>query len=247
MNNKNIILIILFLCAILIVAFAFVYPSLKSTENEANNLNSTNGNGAHNSNETNDSNITTITKVGNESGPFVMVGAQADTPNYSLENLGQLSDLIVFGTLIEIKPAAWSTPDGEEPAGVTRSSGVFEDGTPYQMISIKLKPDEMIYTDLIFEIEDTYKGNETSGKVAIRVIGGEYSDISFPNPSESVDLRQFKEGDKYIVCLVNDRGPLKDIEPKHYSLREKLPLQDDGTFFYKNKNVTIEDVKNAIP
>ncbi|WNY26447.1 hypothetical protein [Methanolapillus ohkumae] len=101
------------------------------------------------------------------------------------------SDLIVYGTVKEIKPSFLDSNDGTKLSQLTFNYS--QDGPIARSDNIT------IYTDIIFTVNDWAKGN-SSDEITVRLIGGEVNNVvqyreMWPSPWD------FKEGGQYLLYL----------------------------------------------
>ncbi|MDV0446972.1 hypothetical protein MsAg5_08400 [Methanosarcinaceae archaeon Ag5] len=108
-------------------------------------------------------------------------------PAYSPEDLPNESDLAFYGTVKEIHPSYWSTPDGQTPEN------------PQQAFHYD---NYCIYTDIVFTVTDPAKGNP-GDEVVVTFLGGEVDDfvIFFDGPLSPWDFEKQKEGQEYLLYL----------------------------------------------
>lgn len=160
--------------------------------------------------------------------PVVNISSNASYPYYSYEELAEKSDLIVVGKITRKETPKWSTKDGKQPAGVQIKESVNEHGDKVIDYYTDLLPGETIYTDMVYQIDESYKGKPGSDKIVIRSFGGtvgsfHMNDIDFLNPED------FNEKETVLLYLVKDDGSIKDIGPEHYVVLPggKLTFADD--------------------
>lgn len=110
-----------------------------------------------------------------------------------LDDLIRDSERIVIGTVDEVYPGRWSTPNGESPSRATAM-------------------DFIIISDVNFHVAQALKGNVDEVDIRIREFGGQAGqDSVIISASEHYDL-----GQKYLLFLIEDTGPTADIEPGHF-------------------------------
>jgi len=124
------------------------------------------------------------------------------TQEDSLENLTidqkiERAELIVIGRARTILPSRWLAPKGNEtrnpsPEEVFRSGGLF--------------------TDTLITIDQILKGSFNQPKVRVRSYIGETEQVRWVNSSEP----SFERGQIYLLFLVKDIGPTKNVDPGDY-------------------------------
>lgn len=160
--------------------------------------------------------------------PIVDISSNASYPYYSYEELTEKSDLIVVGKIIRKETPKWSTKDGKQPAGFRIEESLNEHGDKVIDYYTNHSPEETIYTDMVYLIGKSYKGEPDSDKIIIRSFGGtigsfHLNDIDFLNPED------FKEQETILLYLVKDGGSTKDVGSEHYVVLPggKLTFSDD--------------------
>lgn len=128
-------------------------------------------------------------------------------PSYiemKLDYLITEADLIVIGNPNTINPSRWNTPDGKLPRGTTVNT---------------ISPNMVIFTDVIFRIEDTIKGLVNQNTVRIRSVGGMVGeDKMIVSGIASLEM-----GKSYLLFLGEDTtGGTANIDPGHYFVRGGL-------------------------
>ena len=124
------------------------------------------------------------------------------TQEDSLENLTidqkiERAELIVIGRARTILPSRWLAPKGNEtrnpsPEEVFRSGGLF--------------------TDTLITIDQILKGSFNQPNVRVRSYIGETEQVRWVNSSEP----SFERGQIYLLFLVKDIGPTKNVDPGDY-------------------------------
>lgn len=107
------------------------------------------------------------------------------------------AELIVIGRARTILPSRWLAPKGKEtrnpsPEEVFRSGGLF--------------------TDTLITIDQILKGSFNQPNVRVRSYIGEREQVRWVNSSEP----SFERGQIYLVFLVKDIGPTKNVDPGDY-------------------------------
>ncbi len=143
----------------------------------------------------------------------VTIPMSGEIPALSLNELADQSEAIVIGTVKEISPSRWNTPDGKRRGKTVDDIGEFD----------------TMYTDISISVEKYLKGSLNKDEVIVRTEGGEdnYTIVT-------VDYEpSFKEGEKVLVYLRSDTYPFtKDVGQSHYVVtgysQGKFSLTDDG-------------------
>ena len=133
------------------------------------------------------------------------------------EEMENRADLIVYGTVKEILPAQWDTPDGSDPSIQTKNMYSTEG---YQL-----------YYDTLIVVEDIYKGELESKEIYVRSSGGSTDKVKMICDSSAV----YNENDKVILYLFEDNGTRsQNLGPEHYFAYPK-----QGQLFVKNDKTVI--------
>lgn len=143
----------------------------------------------------------------------VAIPIGGEIPALSLNELADQSEVIAIGTVKEISPSTWNTPDGKRRGKTIKDIGELD----------------TMYTDVSIGVEKYLKGSLNKDEVIVRIEGGEdnYTTVTIDyEPS-------FKEGEKVLVYLRNDTSPFtKDVGQRHYVVtgysQGKFSLTDDG-------------------
>ncbi|WNY25521.1 hypothetical protein [Methanolapillus millepedarum] len=199
-----------------------------------------------------------------------------NTPGtYIYVQLGRTSELIITGTVVEIQPSVWNTPDGTAPEELvlmmqtqqTQMQQTQMQQTQAQQtqmppmqthqipahtktaantVEIDLSPDKRIYTDVVIQIDKIHKGN-TESPIVIRTYAGTVDNVRFESDIEPED---FVGGKEYFLFLEKDSGPLKNTGEPHYVVSGpagKILLLENGTGVDNNgKIVNMTDVKKSV-
>lgn len=108
--------------------------------------------------------------------------------------------LIVQGTVAEVHPSRWNTPDGQLPPGTTAANISF---------------DSAIYTDYTIAVDRVLRGTLASETVRVRTLGGQVGPDSY---REDFDAR-FAQGQRVLLLLGPDQDPLTErVGPEHYEV-----------------------------
>jgi len=168
---------------------------------------------------------------------------------YTYEDMTEEADLIVQGRIIKIDESKWSTPGGEIPKGlkITDSKKKDELGEKIYYWDLALEWNEIIYTDMTFEIEKCYKGN-ASNEIIIRTPDGTTGKYPYRFQminNGALNLEDFKEGEEYIFFLTEDTGYfMNEIGPQHYYVmtpRGKLSLSDGTWTNHSGEKIELEN------
>ncbi|WP_440946571.1 hypothetical protein ACSAZL_21455 [Methanosarcina sp. T3] len=149
----------------------------------------------------------------------------------SPDKLAKNSDLIFIGSVKEILPARWNTPDGEQP------ENVLED----------LDSNEVIYRDVVISVNEYLKNSLSSNEVVVRVLGGTVGNLSMGAEDEP----SFEPGEDVLLYLVDDTHPAtKDLGPEHFVVcgcfQGKFSLSEDGKAVSKGETVELEEMLKLI-
>ena len=131
----------------------------------------------------------------------------------SPEDLAKKSNLILIGSVKEILPARWNTPDGKPPENAFEGSGL----------------NDVIYRDVVISVDQYLKNPLSSNEVVVRMLGGTVGNLTL----DVEDEPSFEPGEDVLLYLVEDTKPAtKDLEPEHFrvtgSFQGKYTLTGDG-------------------
>jgi hypothetical protein len=190
-------------------------------------------------------NLMTTDSSANEE--IIQISSNASIPYYTYSEMKEKSDLIVYGTVVEISNSKWSTSDGKQPKGVHKEERITEKGEKGIYFTFDLLPNEGIYTDMTFLIEECYKGNITkSEKIIIRSFGGTVGEFKM-NDVEALNPEDFKEGEKLVLYLTKDAtGTIKDVGPEHYVIltpRGKLSFNGEVLINADGEKVSLNETQ----
>jgi hypothetical protein len=152
--------------------------------------------------------------------------------HYNHEELSNYSDTILIGTVKEILPSRWNTIDGRQP----------------NKTLTELNPiDELIYTDIIINVDKYFKNPLASHEVIVRVINGTVGNVSMKSDAEP----KFEKGEKVLLYLIKDTNPsTKNIGSEHFIVTDfyesKFTLTDDGKAIGFDENTTLNELLNTI-
>ena len=149
----------------------------------------------------------------------------------SPEDLAKKSDLILIGSVKEILPARWNTPDGEQPEDAFEGSGL----------------NDVIYRDVVISVDQYLKNPLSSNEVIVRTLGGTVGNLTLAVEDEP----SFEPGDDVLLYLVEDAYPAtKDLEPEHFrvtgSFQGKYTLTGDGKAVKSGEAVELEELLRII-
>jgi hypothetical protein len=144
-----------------------------------------------------------------------------------LDELNKNSDLVIIGSVKEILPARWNTPDGEQP------ENALED----------LDLHEVIYRDVVISVDEYLKNSLSSNEVVVRVLGGTVGNLTM----DVEDEPSLEPGEDVLLYLVNDTNPAtKDLDPEHFVIcgcfQGKFSLSEDGKAVSKSETVELEEM-----
>ena len=121
-------------------------------------------------------------------------------PHYTQRELKENSDLIIYGKILYVSEAKWSTPDGKHPEGISMTKRINEKGDQIVDFAVDLKVNEFIYTDMFFQVETIYKGNLETDQIIIRLPSGKVDELkSTANLGHNAE--DYKVGDEAIFFL----------------------------------------------
>ncbi|WP_321416915.1 hypothetical protein [uncultured Methanomethylovorans sp.] len=126
--------------------------------------------------------------------------------------LNQQSELIINGTVKEILPSKWNTPDGK------RRGNAIED----------IPENDTMYTDIIIKVDQCLKGSLEDQEIRVRTMGGKDEIVRIDYEDEP----SFKENEQVLLYLHNDTNPgLENIDSNYYyitgAMLGKFTLTDD--------------------
>ena len=126
-------------------------------------------------------------------------------PPPTAEQFAQWFDLIVSGTVIQVLPPQWSTPDGKRPPGITQKD-VPDTYLILTPVAIKLDGPPLV---------NRVDANVTSGVIVVATFGGQIGKDGFKinDPSQHLQMRQ------HLLLGLTDRPLLRgrDSTPYRYS------------------------------
>ncbi|NPE29220.1 hypothetical protein HNV12_14920 [Methanococcoides sp. SA1] len=141
------------------------------------------------------------------------------------------ADIILTGTVKEILPSKWNTVDGKRP------HESIDDFEWY----------DMIYTDVVVNVDEYLKNPSPEKEVTVRVFTGTVDkDIMTADYEAS-----FQPGEKIFLYLVEDEWKYtKDLGPKHYfvlgSKQGKFTLNEDGKAARPDMDTTLEELRKTL-
>lgn len=167
----------------------------------------------------------------NASDAPMIIGVSYELIYLSPEDLANKSDLILIGSVKEILPARWNTPDGEQP------ENVLED----------LNWNDVIYRDVVVSVDDYLKNSLPSNEVVVRVLGGTVGNLGMDVEDEA----SFEPGEDVLLYLVEDTSPAtKDLGPEHFRVtgisQGKYTLTGDGKAVKFGETVELEELLRII-
>jgi len=149
--------------------------------------------------------------------PIYLITYGGSMPYYTYEDLIERSDLVAVGHIVRKEEAKWScTEDGKQPEGVQVKESINGQGDKvfdYSLEGVTFPPDT-IYTDMVFLIEKSYKGDPDSQEIIIRSFSGTVG--AFRMNDGGLNAQDYKEGEEMMLFLRKDSGSTKDIGPEHY-------------------------------
>ncbi|MDV0447739.1 hypothetical protein MsAg5_16510 [Methanosarcinaceae archaeon Ag5] len=165
---------------------------------------------------------------------------------YIYVQIGRTSDVIITGTVLEIQSPEWNTPDGNAPGAIITDIQTYPEETTFQSGELNLPPEERIYTDVVIEVANVYKGKPDSS-IVVRTYAGTVGNLRFES---DVDPEDFAFDEEYFLFLENDSGPLRDVGEFHYVVSGPsgriLLLENDTGMDNHGKIINMKDVKKSI-
>lgn len=157
----------------------------------------------------------------------VAVGVSYLVEYLSPDKLVNDSDLALIGSVKEILPAKWSTPDGEEPLNPLEDLG----------------PEVVIYRDVVVSVDEYLKNSLSSSEVIVRVPGGTIGNFTL----DVEDVPSFEPGESVLLFLDEDTDPTtKDLGPMHFVVsgcfQGKFSLTEDGKAVSEGETVELEEM-----
>lgn len=150
---------------------------------------------------------------------------------YTHEDLNKYSDTIVIGTVKEMLPPKWNTANGKQP-----NKSITELGS-----------ENVIYTDIIIDVDEYLKNPLSSKELIVRIIGGSIGNVNMTTDAEP----KFSNGEKVLLYLKKDASPYtKNIGPEHFIVtnfyQAKFTLTESGRAVRPDENITLEELLNTI-
>lgn len=148
--------------------------------------------------------------------------------------LSERSELIVTGTVEEVLPAKWNTPDGRR-----RGDTIYD-----------IAENDTMYTDIIIKVDQYLKGSLDDQDIRVRTLGGEDDIVAIVFEDEPF----FKENERVLLYLRNNTYPaFTDIGPEHYVITGvmlgKFTLTDDGMavrpYEYVNQTELLDSIEKG--
>lgn len=152
-------------------------------------------------------------------------------PYMSHEDLSNESDVILMGNIKEILPSKWNTPDGERP------TDVIED----------LDQNDLIYTDIVVNVDQYLKNPFSEKEVIVRTIGGNDGYICMSVNYEP----SFKMDEKVLLYLREDTyAATRDVGFEHFvvtgGMQGKFTLNDDGKAVGWSETISLNELLETI-
>ncbi|OPY21020.1 MAG: hypothetical protein A4E24_00847 [Methanomethylovorans sp. PtaU1.Bin093] len=159
------------------------------------------------------------------------ISISASLAYLNFTELNQRSESIVIGTVKEILPAKWNTPDGKRRGDTIENLGEYD----------------AMYTDVIISVDQYLKNPLEQKEIRVRIQGGEDEVVKMAFGSEP----SFKEGEKVLLYVSKDVSTMfKDFGPEHYLVigasLGKFTLTDDGLAVREYEYVDQKELLDAI-
>jgi hypothetical protein len=172
-----------------------------------------------------------ITEQTNDVFEGITIEVSGCLPYMSHEDLSNESDVILMGNIKEILPSKWNTPDGERP------TDVIED----------LDHNDLIYTDIVVNVDQYLKNPFSEKEVIVRTIGGNDGYICMSVNYEP----SFKTDEKVLLYLRDDTyAATHDVGFEHFvvtgGMQGKFTLNDDGKAIGWSETVSLEELLETI-
>lgn len=136
------------------------------------------------------------------------------------DDLEKQSNVIISGTVKEILPSKWNTPNGERP---NKSLDDLDVGGT-----------DVIYTDIVIQVDQYLKNPLDSKEVTVRVLGGTVNN----DVLEVEDSPNFKQNEKVFLYLVGKESPFEVTG----LFQGKFQLTDDGMARRPDKVVNVSQL-----
>lgn len=163
--------------------------------------------------------------------PRIIIPISGTLAYLNFTELNQRSELIVVGTVKNILPSKWNTPDGKRQNDSIDNIG----------------GNATMYTDIIITVDKYLKNPLNQKEVRVRIEGGEDEVVGIVVDYEP----SFKKDEKVLLYLREDTYPLfKKIGPKHYLVSGyylgKFTLTDDGLAVRLDEQVNQTELLDSI-
>ncbi|MHC1756134.1 MAG: hypothetical protein AB9861_12010 [Methanosarcina sp.] len=179
----------------------------------------------------NNSQDNTSNLVKQNNNEAIVIERSGELIAFSHNDLSKESNVIVMGTVKEILPSKWNTPDGTKP------EKAIED----------LDLDDVIYTDIIISVDKYLKNPLDSQEVIVRILGGSVGEDTMLADDEP----SFKVGEKTLLYLVADNDPAtKNSGPQHFTVKGhsqgKYILTADGQAVRNDEIIKLQELLSTI-
>jgi len=127
----------------------------------------------------------------------VALTSQGSLPKFDVDDLIEMSELIVIGEVETTLPSRWRGIEGVDlknasPDDVVKARGLF--------------------TDSVISVDQILKGEIVEPAIRVRRFTGEVRNVIWANDSEPT----YDTGKTYMLFLVHDFGPTANIDPGDY-------------------------------
>ncbi len=169
--------------------------------------------------------------VEQNNGEAVTIKKSYELIAFSHNDLSKKSNIIVTGTVKEILPSKWNTPDGTKPDKAIKD----------------LNSDDIIYTDVTISVDKYLKNPQNSQEVIVRILGGNVN----KDAMSAEDEPSFKVGEKVLLYLGEDTDQAtKNVGPQHFAVighsQGKFTLTANGQAMRDDETIKLQELLSTI-